>query len=356
MRRDPAAAPPRKETDESLRRERDKSDREVERRSSGEAGVADAVIEQARGDADEVLRAVRSDQPRPTATEARERRDADAETGRQRVAADVKLAEERRERTQALAELFALERKLTDQHLQEERARADQALTHRDDFLGMVAHDLRGFMGDIALRASMLTRHGGDDEAGQKSRQLATGIQSSIARMKRLVSDLLDVAAIDSGRLHVLATAGDLAAVLRDAAAPFQSAAEAKGLSLHLEDVPGPVQAVFDHDRVVQVLGNLVSNAIKFTPSGGRIWLRLVAGPDEISVTVADTGTGIPADKLEDVFERFTQLAPFDRRGLGLGLYISKCLVAAQRGRIWAANAEGGGASVSFTLPRAPAG
>ena len=171
--------------------------------------------------------------------------------------------------------------------------------------------------------------------------------------MKRLVGDLLDFAAVEAGRLHVDVATGDVASVLRDAAEPFRSAAQARGISLDLEETPETVPAVFDHDRVIQVLGNLVSNAIKFTPSGGVISLRLVVADDEVRLTVADTGAGIDPSKLEHIFERFTQLLGSDRRGLGLGLYISRCLVEAQRGRIWATSVPGGGSTFSFTLPLA---
>jgi signal transduction histidine kinase len=343
----------REDTDESLRKERQKSDREVDRRLEGAAGVADAVIEQARDDADEVLRVAReAGQPSPDQLETQARVLEDATIQRQRAVADVKLADETRERTRALAALFALERELTDQHLLAERNRADLALNNRDDFLGMVAHDLRGFMAEIAYRAAMLARDPRDDEAGRRSRQMGEGIQRSTAGMKRLVSDLLDIAAIEAGRLHVEAKSGDLASVLRDAGEPFRFAAEAKGIALELEELPDSALALFDHDRVVQVLGNLVSNAIKFTPGGGRISILLDVASNEARVTVADTGAGIPADRLEAIFERFTQLRA-DRRGLGLGLYISRCLVEAQRGRIWATSVPGAGSKLSFTLPLA---
>jgi signal transduction histidine kinase len=130
-------------------------------------------------------------------------------------------------------------------------------------------------------------------------------------------------------------------------------AAQAKGIALDLTETHASVSALFDHDRVLQVLGNLVSNAIKFTPAGGKISLLLVVSGAEALLTVADTGAGIPQDKLEKIFERFTQLLPTDRRGLGLGLYISRCLVEAQGGRIWATSVPGEGSSLSFTLPLA---
>ena len=345
----------REHTDESLRKERDKSDLEVHRRSGLAANVADEVIEQARSDADEVLRAARAiDQPLPDRREVKARRDADLEIGRRRADADAKLEGERRERTRALAALFALEREETDQRLLTERSRADTALNNRDDFLAIVAHDLRGFMGEIAFRAALLVRDPAEDERGKQSRKIGQAIQRSTASMKRLVGDLLDIAAIEAGRLNVEVARGDVASVLRDASEAFRAAAEAKGIALDLEETPGAVAAVFDHDRVVQVLGNLVSNAIKFTPGGGRIALRLAVAGHEVQLSVTDTGAGISAENLSRIFERFTQLERSDRRGLGLGLYISRCLVEAQGGRIWATSTPGAGSCLSFTLPLAP--
>ena len=350
----PKGATPRDATDESLRNERQKSDREVNRHMGGAAGVAAAVIEQARTDADEVLRAARGADPaRPSGAQARERGAEDEAIRQQRAAADVKLDDERRDRTRALAELFALERELTDLHLLAERNRADVALTNRDDFLGMVAHDLRGFMAEIAYRAAAIVRDPRQDEAGKQSRQTGLAIQRSTAGMKRLVGDLLDIAAIEAGRLHVEVARGDVASVLRDAAEPFRFAAQAKSLTLELEETPPSVHALFDHDRVLQVLGNLVSNAIKFTPAGGRISLQLTKDDVEVRLAVTDSGVGIAEEQLEKVFERFTQLQRADRRGLGLGLYIARCLVEAQHGQLWAARAPGGGSTLAFTLPLA---
>ena len=353
-RKPPLESPHRRSTDDSLRKERARSDDEVDRRLDRAETVADAVVERARGEADEVLRVARDvEQRSPNEAQAQARGVADATIRHQRADADEKLAEERRERTRALAALFALERELTDQHLLAERTRADLALENRDDFLGMVAHDLRGFMGEIALRAALVVRESSDGQGGARMRALGEGIQRSAAGMKRLVGDLLDVAAIEAGRLQVQTTPDDLARVLRDAAEPFRAAAATKGLTLDLHVAPGPVLALFDHDRVIQVLGNLVGNAIKFTPSGGRITFSLRERGNEVQIAVADAGVGIPADKLESVFERYTQLSPSDRRGLGLGLYIARCLVEAQRGRIWATSVAGAGSEFTFTLPRA---
>ena len=108
----------------------------------------------------------------------------------------------------------------------------------------------------------------------------------------------------------------------------------------------------YDHDRMLQVLANLITNAIKFTPEGGRIALRCEVSDTELRFSITDTGPGIPQEMLEQIFERFWQVGANDRRGLGLGLYISRCVVEAHGGAIHARTETGGGATVTLTLPR----
>ncbi|MEX2080974.1 MAG: ATP-binding protein, partial [Dehalococcoidia bacterium] len=113
----------------------------------------------------------------------------------------------------------------------------------------------------------------------------------------------------------------------------------------------GPLVAVFDRDRKLQVLANLIANAIKFTPRGGKVNVRAEAGRGTVRFCISDSGVGIPAPMLEAIFERFWQVGENDRRGQGLGLYISKCIVEAHGGRIWAESKVGEGSQVYFTLP-----
>jgi signal transduction histidine kinase len=109
--------------------------------------------------------------------------------------------------------------------------------------------------------------------------------------------------------------------------------------------------AEFDHARLFQVFGNLIANAIKFSPGGSRIALRAERIGNHVQCSVRDQGTGIPADQIEHVFERFVQVDENDRRGLGLGLFIAKRIVEAHSGRIWAESRLGQGTSVLFTIP-----
>ena len=113
----------------------------------------------------------------------------------------------------------------------------------------------------------------------------------------------------------------------------------------------GPLPGLFDRERVLQVLGNLITNAAKFSSSGTTIIVDAEIHDGMIRFSVADQGQGIAADKLEAVFERFWQAGKSDRRGLGLGLYISRCIVVAQGGTIWATSELGTGSTFWFTIP-----
>ena len=169
--------------------------------------------------------------------------------------------------------------------------------------------------------------------------------------MDRLIGDLVDVASIEAGMLAVTREVGDPTQVVTEAVDSFRAQASARGVSLAAEIVPPLSLVSFDPARVLQVLTNLLSNAIKFTPAHGKVVVRVERIADDIRVAVSDTGVGIPSHKLEAIFERFLQLDSGDRRGVGLGLYISKCIMLGHGGRIWVESTLGAGSTVFFTLP-----
>ena len=117
------------------------------------------------------------------------------------------------------------------------------------------------------------------------------------------------------------------------------------------EAVPGAFELGFDPARILQVLVNLIGNALKFTPAKGSVVVSVEQSGEEIRFSVRDTGRGIPEDQLEAVFERFLQIEKDDRRGVGLGLYISKCIVQGHGGRIWVESRIGEGSEFCFTIP-----
>ena len=232
-----------------------------------------------------------------------------------------------------------------------ERVRADDAVAARDEFLALVSHDLRNLLGGIAMSAAQIVGEP-DDEVGQRNLKARQRIRHFSARMNRLVGDLVDVTSIEAGRLKINPEVFELEALLVESGEAFQPHAAAKHVSLLINKPPIARNARGDPERLLQVLANLLSNAIKFTPEGGTVTLALELGETEDHFSVTDTGIGVPADQLEAVFERFWQVTKSDRRGLGLGLFISKCLVEAHGGRIWVTSVPGQGSAFHFTLPR----
>jgi signal transduction histidine kinase len=134
----------------------------------------------------------------------------------------------------------------------------------------------------------------------------------------------------------------------------FRAQVTEHGIELSVEVPSRLPRASFDPARILQVLANLIGNAVKFTEPGGAVVIRVEQVDGELRCAVRDTGAGIPADKLETVFERFLQLKRNDRRGLGLGLYISKCIIQGHGGRIWVESTLAKGSTFSFTIPLEP--
>lgn len=339
------------QTDESLRRERLNADRELAARRAAIHHEADEVVEKARDKADEVIERARAtaDQKLATAPAAkvvaeqvieRERAIADRILRAERDVEDDSRLEARREEARLGAQLLPKQRKETDQRLDTERRRADKGLDDRDDFLSIVSHDLRNLLSGIVLSAELIDQT-----------KTAERILRYANRMTRLLDDLLDVGSIEAGRLAVHPVEGDLAPLLQDAVETSTAAATAKQIALSLELIGPPLVARFDAMRIHQVVANFLSNAIKFTPEGGHIGVRGERSGESMRVSVTDTGIGIAGGLHELVFDRFWQVGQGDRRGLGLGLYISRCIIEAHRGRIQVTSELGQGSTFSFTIP-----
>jgi signal transduction histidine kinase len=352
----------REETDASLLAERDKTDAELAKAVTSLEEDADQVLEVARQRAEAILDTARELADRDM-TAARvvgrvrraveiERGTADDAIADERVVADQLLAVERDEQQRALAALLRLEREATDDGLLVERAHADKALATRDDFLAMASHDLRNLLGGLALSAQALAKPtGSTGDGAAASVKHAERIQRFVARMNRLVGDLLDVVSLESGKLHILPTLVDGCQLLKEAEEAFRPAFVAQGIMLTTDSGPGAIVIVCDHDRIIQVLTNLVSNALKFTDEGGQVAMSVSRTESEIHFAVTDNGIGIPPGYETAVFERFRRIGTKNGHGLGLGLYIAKSIIDVHAGRIWVESRKGGGSSFHFTLP-----
>ena len=354
---DEKTQPQRDETDVSLRRERDTTDA----RGGGRAlQDADRIVDLARARADAVLNEARDradqDESRsePAESVVRERDEADELLEDERAAADESLRRERQDAARLLSALLPIARNSTDRRLLTERAASDAALGYRDDFLAMVSHDLNNLLGGITLSASMLAKLGSATPEGRKIATGTTRIQLYAARMRRLIGDLTDVTSLAAGKLAITNAPNDQGALISEAIETFQVLATEKQIQLDRDVADAPLPVLCDHGRIVQVLVNLVGNAVKFTPDGGRVSVSAARVGDEALFSVTDNGPGIPESFLEAIFQRFWQADENDQRGLGLGLYIAKGIVESHGGRIWAESRVGQGSSFHFTLPSGP--
>ena len=244
--------------------------------------------------------------------------------------------------------------------LYEEARRASEA---REEVLAIVSHDLRSPLTALILGARMLESklaHSGGAEVNQFIRT----ILRTAERMERLIADLLDLSKIQAGQLVVVSQPVDVAGMVQEALEAFGPLARQKGVRLE-GGAPEGLRARGDRNRLLEVLSNLIDNAVKFTPAGGSITVRGEAAGSEVMLSVADTGPGIPEELRPHIWERFWQAKkepakkePAKKeasRGLGLGLAIVKGLVEAHGGRIWVESQLGKGSTFRFVVPQAQA-
>jgi PAS domain S-box-containing protein len=222
-----------------------------------------------------------------------------------------------------------------------------RAVAARDQVLAVVAHDLRNPLSAVGLAAELLAR-ASDDSV----RSTALRIRRALAHATRLIDDLLDVTRIERPEgLAVDAKPSAPEKVVRGAVDIVESAAADAGVALDVAIEPQLPRAAMDDGRMVQALGNLIGNAVKFAPRGGRVRVIAARRGDEVVFTVTDDGPGIAPEHLAHLFDRFWQAKRADRRGAGLGLAIAKGIVEAHGGRIWAESVVGHGSEFSIALP-----
>jgi PAS domain S-box-containing protein len=228
------------------------------------------------------------------------------------------------------------------------RAEAERARGLRDDMLAIVAHDLRNPVHTIMLSAGAMEDF---DLSPEEERQQLALIRRSAGGMDRLIRDLLDVTQIETGRLAIHATPLSIDSVVSEAIALCEKHAESAGLVIEASVPPGVARVKADRARILQVIGNLLGNAIKFTDRGGRIIVSVVHANDVVQVSVEDTGRGMSRDELPRVFEAYWQADPKSRKGVGLGLAIVRGIVVAHGGTIEVESSPAVGSTFRFTLP-----
>ncbi len=237
------------------------------------------------------------------------------------------------------------------------RRETEAALRMRDEFFATISHELRTPLSAILIWAKMLreTAVGAEAVESAKLREGLEAIETSAAAQKQLVDDLLDTARMTAGKMRLEVRETELAPLIREAVESIAPTAEAKGVSIDVALGPEAIRLSIDPNRLRQVLWNLLTNAVKFTPSGGRATVVLTRRAREIAIEVTDTGRGIPPDFLPHIFTPFRQAEPAATRsydGLGLGLAISRQLVELHGGTIQASSeGEGRGATFTVVLP-----
>lgn len=227
---------------------------------------------------------------------------------------------------------------------------AQRATVARDEVLGAVSHDLRNPLAAISLCARALAA----DMPDENRREVIGTITESASMMNRMIQDLLDVATIDSGHLRIDVAQQQVEPLVDQALELTRAAALERGINVRASVPASLPEITADPTRIVQVLDNLVTNAIKFTQPGGSVTVSVESPGDLLMISVRDTGIGIPATHLPHIFDRHWHARRISRTaGTGLGLAIAKGIIEAHGGRITVDSTEGAGSTFSFTLPLA---
>jgi PAS domain S-box-containing protein len=221
----------------------------------------------------------------------------------------------------------------------------------KDEFVSVVSHELRTPLTSIKGALGLLVG-GVTGPLPPKAGEMAQIALSNSERLSRLVDDILDLQRIESGRITMDKRLCNVAALMKESSESVRLVAEGEGVTIEVSPCAGSINA--DQERMVQGLVNLLGNAIKFTPRGGRIEFAAEGTDRSVMFRVEDNGRGIPKDKLETVFERFQQVDASDARekgGTGLGLAIVRSIVQQHNGRVWAESELGKGSKFYVQLP-----
>jgi signal transduction histidine kinase len=260
------------------------------------------------------------------------------------IAAASRCGRERRQRLEALDDLATL---------RESQRKLEQAVRLRDRLIATLAHDLKNPIGAIKVSTAVLLHWSPDLDPATRRRIETIGVAAKNAH--RIMDAILNLAEVESGEVSLRLTSCDPVELVHEAIQVIEPLATEQGLSLTFERPAQPLRVECDHNRVSEVLGNLLGNAVKFTPRGGSITVRLESERDAVVCSVRDTGRGIPAEHQQTIFEWGCRVASAtDPRGLGLGLAIAKGIVEAHGGRIWVESQGQGASTFRFTLPWAP--
>lgn len=219
-----------------------------------------------------------------------------------------------------------------------------------DDFTNMVVHELRAPLTAIKDAARLIETDDGKLSKEEQNKLLRI-ISEQAEKLLAQVSSILDAAKIEAGQFTIEKKPSDLKKLLEERVEFFSPEAEKKGITIvsEIEELP---QILIDPARIEEVMNNLISNSLKFTQSGGKITVKAtILEKQNITISVSDTGIGIPKEKQQQVFSKFFEVSNGSRKGTGLGLYITKGIIEKHGGLVEFESELGVGTTISFTLP-----
>src|SRR2546421_2020494 len=264
----------------------------------------------------------------------------------------AKILAELEEKREQLEELNQQLQK-SNRELNEANAKLRELAELREEFLALTTHDLRSPLTVISGVISFFTS-GRLGELSPEQKNMVSMMERNTQNLIELVNDLLDASKLESSTMRLDATSFDLRGLLDELRETIEPLAKEKEIEL-IETIPSDLpQVEADRDKIIRVLVNLLSNALKFTPKGVRVRLSAAREGDAVRVSVSDTGVGIPEEDVHDIFDKYAQArsrATRSEKGTGLGLYITRQLVELHGGKIEVQSEVGKGSTFSFTIP-----
>jgi PAS domain S-box-containing protein len=233
-----------------------------------------------------------------------------------------------------------------------ERKRLEEA---RDEFISVMSHELRTPLTSVHASLSMLEELAEDEQHEDAERRLLAIAQNNSERLMSLINDVLDLRRLSSGKEGLRYGTHRVAEMAHAAADPMAPLASQRGVAIRTDELPDDLELDCDRDKLVQVLTNYLSNAVKFSPPGGTVAVHAERVGSEVRISVADEGQGVRAEDRKRIFERFEMGDASDARrvgGTGLGLAISRSIADAHGGRVWVEPADGGGSCFVLAVPR----
>ena len=244
-------------------------------------------------------------------------------------------------------------RKASDE-LEEKNRRLTELDKLKSDFVSTVSHELRTPL-SIIKEGISLVLDGITGKVNQKQEKILLVSKDNIDRLTRIINDLLDISRIESGKVELTKSIVNISDLTKQVYSEFKIEADKKSQVLQIFLPKSSVDIYVDPDKITQILNNLISNAIKYTPSKGKIKVELEDKKDKVEISISDTGIGIANEDLPKIFDKFQQ---FDRKagpgtkGTGLGLAIAKELIQMHKGKIWVDSKVHKGTKVTFALPK----